>query len=262
MGQSITRALVESKTIQPKQIIASNRSPGKLKRLVELLGIEEASTNEAVIERSDVIFLAVKPQDLTQAIEPLSTLFDDRHIVISLAAGYSHSRLEKLLPTAGALVRVMPNTATAIRRGVIGMCLGRGGPLSESTVMDLLRPLGQVIKVDEGEPFEALTVSCASGTGFVYELMVYFQEWLEEHGFDPEIARRMVVQTFTGAAEMAEKEPSVPLEDLRDRVVSRKGVTAAGLDSMRELEIERALRYSFEKAVLRDQEIQRGSSSN
>jgi pyrroline-5-carboxylate reductase len=50
------------------------------------------------------------------------------------------------------------------------------------------------------------------------------------------------------------------LHELQERVVSKKGVTAAGLESMRELEVERALRYSFEKASLRDQEIARGTA--
>ena len=56
---------------------------------------------------------------------------------------------------------------------------------------------------------------------------------------------------------LAEKTPETSLVDLQEKVVSKKGVTFAGLQSMRELEIERALRYSFEKAVLRDQEISR-----
>jgi pyrroline-5-carboxylate reductase len=57
-------------------------------------------------------------------------------------------------------------------------------------------------------------------------------------------------------------DAAVRLEELQDRVTSKKGVTAAGLQSMRELEIERALRYSFEKAVLRDQEIARGTAQS
>ena len=89
------------------------------------------------------------------------------------------------------------------------------------------------------------------------ELMEYWRDWIEEHGFDPETSRQMVVQTFLGAAMMAEKAGEQSLLDLQEKVVSKKGVTAAGLQSMRELEIERALRYSFEKAVLRDQELAR-----
>ena len=105
-------------------------------------------------------------------------------------------------------------------------------------------------------------MSCGSGPGFIFEVMQYWQEWVEEHGFEPDVARKMVVQTFLGAAELAAKSADMPLHDLQARVVSKKGVTAAGLQSMRELEIERALRYSFEKAVLRDQELARGTAKD
>jgi pyrroline-5-carboxylate reductase len=109
--------------------------------------------------------------------------------------------------------------------------------------------------MEDEDQFEAFTVSAASGTGFVYELMMYWQDWIEERGFEPEVARKMVVQTFLGAALLAEQSGNTPLEELQSKVTSKKGITAAGLQSMRELEIERALRYSFEKAALRNREL-------
>jgi pyrroline-5-carboxylate reductase len=68
-----------------------------------------------------------------------------------------------------------------------------------------------------------------------------------------------VVETFLGASLLASQQRDAPLEDLQTKVASKKGVTAAGLQSMRELEIERLLRYSFEKAFLRNQELAKQS---
>ncbi len=85
--------------------------------------------------------------------------------------------------------------------------------------------------------------------------MLYWQEWIEGYGFDSELAKKMAVQTFLGAALQAEGSNGQSLETLQAKVVSKKGVTMAGLDSMRELDIERALRVSFEKAMLRDREL-------
>ena len=76
-----------------------------------------------------------------------------------------------------------------------------------------------------------------------------------ERGFEPDVARKMVIETFLGASQLAEQSKGTQLEDLQSKVTSKKGVTAAGLQSMRELEIERALRISFEKAALRNQEL-------
>jgi pyrroline-5-carboxylate reductase len=260
MGQAMMKALIESETLPPANLYATNRSFGKLKKVQELYGVQPLNTNEELIDICDIVVLAVKPQDLTGVLEPIASAFHESQIVISLAAGYSLETLRKLLPNVPGLVRAMPNTPANIQKAVVGYCLAEEAEMYQATVEELLEPLGLVVQVDEGEAFEALTVSCGSGTGFVFELMQYWQEWMEEHGIDPEAAREMVVQVFLGAAELAQQSPETTLSDLQERVVSKKGVTAAGLQSMRELEIERALRYSFEKAALRDQEISRGTS--
>jgi pyrroline-5-carboxylate reductase len=260
MGQAMIKALSESQIVAPGNLYATNRSAGKLKKVEDLFGVKPIKNNEELIDLCDIIILAVKPQDLTEVLEPLASSFHEGQLVISVAAGFTLASLKKLLPNVLGLARVMPNTPANIRKAVVGYCLANGASAYQGTVEDFLSPLGLVVQVEEGEAFEALTVSCGSGTGFVFELMQYWQEWVEEHGFEPDVARNMVVQTFLGAAALAEQNVKIPIQELQDRVVSKKGVTAAGLQSMRELEIERALRYSFEKAVLRDQEISRGTA--
>lgn len=260
MGQAMMKALVTSGTVPKEHIFATNRSPGKLVKLNETLGITPVNTNEELVDTCDVIVLGVKPQDLVGVLEPIASSFHDGHLVISIAAGFSLQTLKRLLPDVIGLARAMPNTPATIKKAVVGYCLAEGAEAYEASVEEFLKPLGLVVPVEEGEMFEALTVSCGSGPGFIFELMQYWQEWMEEHGFDAKTAREMVVQTFSGAARLAEAAPEVSIQELQDRVVSKKGVTAAGLQSMRELEIERALRYSFEKAVIRDQEIERGTA--
>lgn len=254
MAQTIIKALIENKTVNAHQIYASNRSAGKLQKLVELWGLHGAQTNEHVIDAADIVFIAVKPQDFAAAVDPYVSLFHEKQIVISLAAGISLRDLQKKLPQC-RVVRAIPNTPSVIRRGVIGYLMAGQDNGLETLVEDLLSPLGQIFKVQDEEQLEALMVSCSSGTGFVFELMSYFHDWILERGFDENDARTMVVETFLGAAKLAAESPDLRLEELQSRVTSKKGVTAAGLDSMREFEVERALRYSFEKAALRNQEL-------
>lgn len=255
MGQAVLSALIESKLVSPNRIWASNRTAGRLKKVEEAYGVNTVKNNEELVDQCDVIILGVKPQDFYSAIEPIASSFEESHIVISLAAGVSLQSIKKLLPKVSQLIRVMTNTPARIRRAVIGYCLAKGATGLEPFMDQLLEPMGYVVKVEEGDEFEALTVSTSSGIGFVFEFMQYWEEWLEEHGFSKEIARRMTIKTFLGASLLADSEEAVDIEELQRRVVSKKGVTAAGLDSMRELEIERLLRYSFEKAVLRDREL-------
>ena len=131
-----------------------------------------------------------------------------------------------------------------------------GNDIRVDMFMDrMFKPLGLTVRLDEGEAYEAFTVATSAGVGFVFELMIYWQEWLEERGIDSELAQNMTVSTFLGAAELARQASPQSTGDLQAQVTSKKGVTSAGLLSMRELEVERGIRYSFEKAALRDREL-------
>lgn len=256
MTQALIKGMIQSKVIKPEQIIVSNRTPGKLLKLKDLYNVQTREHNEEVVEQCDIVILAMKPQDMPEAIEAVSDHFTEHQIVISLAAGIPFSSLEKQIPE-GRLVRMMPNTPSLIGRGVIGFMSLLVDDFVHSTMEDLFSSLGVILKVDTEDQLEALMVSCSSGTGFVFEMMMYWQDWIEEHGFSEEISRQMTIETFLGASLLAAQSHGIDIEELQARVTSKKGVTAAGLGSMRELEIERALRLSFEKAAMRSQEISR-----
>jgi len=255
MTQALVKGLVEASEIKANHIFVSNRTEGKLLKLSEQYQVQTRSHNQQIISECDVIILAVKPQDFSAALEGLSGQFSDNQIVISLAAGIPFDSLEKQIPT-GRLVRLMPNTPSLISRGVIGfICLDETDDFVTSLMEDLFGSLGYVLQVDTEDQFDALMVSCSSGTGFIFEMMMYWQDWIEERGFTSEIARKMTIETFLGAAMLAAQSTGIEIEELQSRVASKKGVTAAGLNSMRELEIERTLRISFEKSAMRAQEI-------
>lgn len=251
MGQAIINALVESGTFTADKIFVSNRSSGKLEKMKKLHGVNTLTDNGELVEKSDIVIIAVKPQDLDEALQSCRTAFADSHIVISLAAGVDFASLRKQVPE-GALVRVMMNTPVFIRKGVIGFCCQNS--IYNQTVQDLFTPLGHVVALEDGDPFEAFTVASSSGTGFIFELMTYWQDWIEEHGIDMQTARDIVVQTFLGTSQMAQQSRE-NLSEMQQRVVSKKGMTAVGLESMRSMEVEGLMRMSFNKAALRYREL-------
>ena len=259
MTQALIRRFVESGTLKPEQIHVSNRTSGKLIKVKELYGVNTYDLNELVVEKCDIVILSVKPQDMNAALEPLVEHFMPEQTIISLATGITMRTLEKLIPHP-RIVRVMPNTPTLIGRGVLGFFTSSKAPESLATlVKDLFQFFGMILEVENEDQFDALTVSCAAGTGFVFEMMMYWQEWIQEHGFSSDLSKKMTIETFIGASMLAAESMGVDLEELQNKVTSKKGVTAAGLNSMRELEIERALRISFEKAALRSQELSKES---
>lgn len=255
MSQAMIKGLLEN-GLDPQKIFVSNRTPGKLQKVSENHKVQICASNEELVEASDLVIIAVKPQDLIAAIEPIARTFSEKQIVISLAAGLRMDTLQKHLPQC-RIVRLMPNTPTLISKGLIGYLTHDDDEALKTVVEDLCTPLGSVFEMEDEDRFESFMIACSSGTGFVFELMTYWHEWMVEHGFDSELAQKMTVETFLGAALLAQKSPDLGLEELQARVTSKKGVTSAGLESMRELEIERALRISFEKAALRNAEMSR-----
>ena len=254
ISQAIIDGWIQSGQVPVTQIGVSNRSSRKVLNAKKKWGVRGFASNEELVDHCDVIFFCTKPQDITAAVESIPS-FHKHHIVISLAAGISLYSLKKLIPSTSRLIRVMTNLPISIQKAVVGYSLLQESSYLESLVEELFSSMGLVIKVDEGEALEALTVATSSGVGLVLEQMIYWQEWLEEYGFAPEVAKEMTLQTFLGTAHLVQSTQKNSLVELQDQVTSKKGVTAAGLRSMRELEMSRILRVSFEKAVLRDREL-------
>jgi pyrroline-5-carboxylate reductase len=261
MAHAMIKGMVQSGKVNPGKIYVSSRTSQKPQKLRELYNIQVCEQNEEIVETCDVVILAMKPQDLRPTIEPMRSVFNDKQIIISLAAGLRLETLEKILPGC-RIIRLMPNTPSLIQKGSIGCIVDdESDEFLRDLVEDLFSCLGSVYHLDTEEQFESFMIACSSGTGFIYELMMYWQEWLEERGFDEAVSRRMTQEVFLGAALMAQANIDQGLEELQDKVTSKKGVTAAGLDSLRELEVERALRLSFEKADLRNRELSRQTKS-
>lgn len=255
MGQAVVKGILSSELVPPNNIYISNRSPGKLNKFKEKYGVNAVTNNEELIDECDVVIIGIKPQDFYDAIEPISSSFTNDQVLISLAAGLDTATIRRVVSEVGSIVRVMPNTAARIGESIVGYCTEKEDSPVDDMIERLLSPLGEVVKLDEDEEFRAFTVGAGSGIGFVFELMLYWQDWLEQYGFSEEEAKLITVRTFKGASMLAESESEMSLQELQNQVVSKKGVTAAGLSSMRETEIERSLRISFEKASMRDQEL-------
>ena len=254
LGQAILRGLMTSETLTPDQVFITNRSPGKIEKMVKKWSCQAIKTNEELVEMADVIILATKPQDLLELLESVRESFTSDKVVISLAAGLDLETLQKYIPES-SLVRVMTNTPIFVCSAVVGYCLGRPDVVVENLVKKLFSPLGFVVSIDEGEAFSAFMVASSSGTGFIFELMQYWQDWIEEHGIPADEAKKIVIETFLGTALLAQDEEEQDFGTLVERVASKKGVTAAGLESFRKLELEGILRMSFNKSIMRDREL-------
>ena len=255
MAQNLIKGYLSQSNIKPENIFISGKNPEKTFKKAEKLKVQALLNNEDLLEKADIIFLCVKPQEAQQVIEELSFQWDNRHSVLSIIAGLSFKELKKAGLRSKRLARLMPNTNVSVGKGLLAFCSLENQENFNTFVEKLLEPLGESFKVEEEALLDSLTVACASGSSFVLEIMEYWQEWLVGEGFTKEQAKNLTLNTFFGTCFMSEKRSDKSFFDLQKEIASNNGVSEAGLKNIRELELERILRLSFEQAKIRLKEI-------
>lgn len=205
------------------EVIAQARDSLTARYQVHVSDAPDAQTFAA-----DTIVLAVKPQDMRNAVAPLAGKLG-RQTVISIAAGIRLQDLARWLGGYTKLVRVMPNTPALIGAGIAGLYAGSGVSAEERARAEaILEAVGKTVWVEDETLIDPVTAVSGSGPAYVF----YFIEALEkagtELGLAPEAARKLAIQTFVGAARLA-AESAEPPGTLRERVTSKGGTTEAAL---------------------------------
>ena len=215
------------------------------------IGVEESA---AACLDADVIVLAVKPQQLKEALTVLPTL-QARQLVLSVAAGVRAADISRWLKGHAAVARAMPNTPALVGKGATGLF---GLPGTSAAQRDwasqVMEAVGMVVWVDEESQIDAVTALSGSGPAYVF----YFIEALEQAGIElgltPQVARQLTLQTFLGAATLAVQDPASPAE-LRARVTSKGGTTESGIQALVEGGVQAAILQAARAAAERAREM-------
>ena len=168
LGQGFVRAkLAKSARICWRPILVNRPETNSLR----LPAAQVGSDNIAVAGKSDVLFLAVKPQYMAAVAGELAGKIPAPALVVSIAAGVRLSRLAGWLGEEVRLVRVMPNTPCLIGEGACGYCLGdRATPEDGELVGKLLEAVGTAWQVEE-KMLDAVTGLSGSGPAFIYVII-------------------------------------------------------------------------------------------
>lgn len=179
----------------------------------------------------DIAVLAVKPQQMKDALTPIAPALAGA-LIISIAAGLPIALLANWLNGHSRIVRSMPNTPAMVGMGITGACASAGCSDTDRLQADtLLKACGEVVWVDSEVMLNPVTAISGSGPGYVFLWMEALQAAAEQMGFSPADARTLVAHTVRGAAELALQSPET-FATLRERVTSKGGTTAAGLQVM------------------------------
>ncbi len=223
-------------------------------RLTDSFGVRCAPAVDVAALNCEAIVLAVKPQQMREAVAPLAGRLAGQ-LVISIAAGVRIADMSRWLGGHANLVRTMPNTPALIGSGVTGLCAAPGVDADgRVTAEKILGAVGRTVWIDDEARMDAVTAVSGSGPGYVFYLMEALADAATELGFAPEVARLLAVETFLGAARLAEASPE-PLSLLRERVTSKGGTTAAALQSVDEAGLRAIIARGVRAATARGREL-------
>lgn len=188
-------------------------------------GVTVAARAADVVHGADAVVLAVKPQQVAEALSGLA--LDAGCTLVSIAAGL---RLDSLRQLAGAqvhLVRSMPNTPALVGQGISGLCAPAGTPDAARALAErILSAAGPCVWVADEAQMDAVTALSGSGPAYYFLLTEVLAASGARLGLDAATSAALARQTFIGAARMAEQRPE-DMATLRAQVTSKGGTTEA-----------------------------------
>jgi pyrroline-5-carboxylate reductase len=223
-----------------------------LERLVDGYGVSTALTIDGALAGSEVIVLAVKPQQMRDvAAALLPHLQASQPLILSIAAGIRGADLARWLGGYGAIVRTMPNTPALIGLGITGMVAMDGVSEAQKAAADgIMKAVGQTVWLDDEAQIDPVTAVSGSGPAYVFYFIEAMQQAAVEMGLSAEQGRELALATFVGAAQLA-AQSSDPVPLLREKVTSKGGTTYAALTSMEDSGVKEKIIEAIKAAAAR-----------
>lgn len=216
--------------------------------------IQTASEIGESCARSDVIVLAVKPQQLKNVAQALSP-FLSQQLVLSIAAGVRTQDLARWLGGYGLIVRAMPNTPALLRAGISALfALPQVDTGKKELAVSILAAVGKTLWLNEEAQMDAVTAVSGSGPAYVFYFMEAMQSAAEQLGLNRDQAILLSRETFLGAARLAHGS-SETLDTLRGQVTSKGGTTEQALLKMEEHAIKQYIVEAILAAAVRSRQL-------
>ena len=258
MGGALARAAAASGAVS--RLLLSDRDGEKAAALAVACGaLAEVSDTARAAREADLLFLAVKPQVMSEALAELAPTLAARergsYTIVSMAAGVTIAGIEGMLGLTAPIIRIMPNTPCSLGVGVT--VYAKNDLVTDEAEEAFLAVMAKSGMLDP-LPEELIDAACAlsgSGPAFVYLFAKSLAKAAAECGLPPEKAARYAAGTLRGAADMlaAHGDPDALIR----AVCSPGGTTLAGLSALEERNFEAVAGSAVTAAYRRAQEMKK-----
>jgi pyrroline-5-carboxylate reductase len=258
MAEALIGGLRASEAGRSADIWATDPLAARCEAMKTQFGVRVGTANQPAAEWADAVVLAVKPQVMAQVAAEISSCLKGK-LVLSIAAGISLTWIRRLIPSARAIIRAMPNTPAFVREGITAVasepaCSHHDVAFAKS----LFGSVGRVVEVEE-RLMDAVTGLSGSGPAYVFMAIEALADGGVKMGLPRRTAELLAAQTVLGAARLVLQRGEHPAQ-LKDQVASPGGTTIAGLHKLEQEGFRATLIAAVEAATKRSEELGRTCS--
>ncbi|HLU22388.1 pyrroline-5-carboxylate reductase [Lederbergia graminis] len=249
MAEAIIAGMLSNNICPSENIYVTNRhNEEKMTKLRQKYGISSTYDMKELLKDTSIIILAVKPKDANEVLEKIRTYIRNDVLIVSVMAGISIEQMKDKLGMDCAIARAMPNTSASV--GLSATALVFNNIVTEeqrSVATDIFSSIGMTTIVEEHQ-LDIVTGLSGSGPAYIYYIVEAMEQAAIENGLDKSVAKALIIQTLSGAAEMLKSSGKEPAK-LRENVTSPGGTTEAGLHVLDELGVGQAFIKCIEAAT-------------
>lgn len=252
MGEALLRGLLNRGLFKKSYIIASEIRTSRRDYLKRIYSITVTSSNAEATRKSDIVILAVKPQDMPAVLDELSSTLKTK-LIITIAAGITSAFIRNRTG-ARRIIRVMPNTPALTGCGITAISAAKGVSPHDIEVCDnIFSCVGETVHLKE-RYIDAVTAVSGSGPAYFFSLMEAMIEAAVSCGLNRRVAERLTLQTAFGAVMLQHNSKICP-STLREKVTSKGGTTEAALKVFKKRRFKELIEVAIKAAVSRAREL-------
>lgn len=230
IGRSIAEGLNQSDIIKSQNVYLTRRDTERLKDLAEK-GFNVTHDNKKAVKEADIIIIGLLPQLIDEVLTEIKDVINpQKHSLLSVVSGVEIDRIKKLTSNDLPVVRVMPNTAIAIRESMTCLSADDRDADSLETAKIIFDQLGKTVVIHEDLMVPATSLVACGVAFFLRSIRAASQGGIEI-GFHADEAIFMAAQTAKGAASLLLDKNTHPEREV-DKVTTPRGLTISGLNEM------------------------------
>lgn len=254
MAEGIIRGMIQTGTCEPANITVFDIMEKRLEYLKETYSVEVVSDITESAKVSDILFIAVRPQDAEGVLNQIKEIGNEKALVVSICAGITLDTMTGILGETQKIARVMPNVLIEAKHGYSGICPSKAVTKEDEAVLEeMFSALGQTLIMPESQ-FDAFTAFSCAGPAYTMHCIEGLIDAGVQCGFSRPDSRNMVLENFIGSGILLQETGLHPFQQV-DRMTSPAGVTIEGVSVLNSCGITGILMEAVKAAYERTKEL-------